>query len=59
MRVPLSPCSLASLIYELINYNFSEVAKRLRHGDVSTCMKTYVHVFPNRKNEVDNKLDSL
>ncbi len=51
--------SFASLVYELSNYNFSEVAKRLRHKDTATVMKTYVHVFPNRKNEVDNKLDSL
>lgn len=51
--------SFASLIYELSDYNFSEVAKRLRHSNVSTVMKTYIHVFPNRKNEVDNKLDLL
>jgi len=51
--------SFASLVYELSNYNYSEVAKRLRHKDTSTVMKTYIHVFPTRKNEVDNKLDSL
>lgn len=51
--------SFASLVYELSNFNFSEVAKRLRHKDTSTVMRTYIHVFPNRKNEVDNKLDSL
>lgn len=47
------------MIYELSNYNFSEVASRLRHSDASTCMKTYVHVFPMRKKEIDSKLDQL
>lgn len=51
--------SFASLIYELSNYNYSEVAKRLRHANVSTVMQTYIHVFPTRRNEVDNKLDNI
>ena len=51
--------SFASLIYELSGYNATEVARRMRHKDTSTIMKTYIHILPVRKNEVDNKLDSL
>ncbi len=51
--------SFASLIYELSNYNFTEVAKRLRHKNTSTVMKTYVNVFPSKSNAVDIALDKL
>lgn len=50
--------SHASLLIEM-GFSPLIIAERLGHEDIQTTLQTYLHLYPNKQEEVANRLEEL